>query len=362
MKIGIGLWVLAVVLLQGCDATEQNGATSARVVKPHLVEVVEVQPRAVALERTRSGTLRAQRSVAIRTQEAGRITALPGYPGDRVSAGELLAALDDTLLRAELARAQAGLREAQQNLARLRKLAAKSLVSNEDLLRRETEAEVAAADVRVLETRLSYTRILAPFDGVISERLSEPGNIAQAQTQLLTLLDPTRLVVDVTVSELVLAQLQVGDAVSVVVDALGAAPHSAHISRISPQVDPVTRRGALEVRLQPVPAGARAGQFVRVTLKTAERERLLVPFSALRFDADTYLYVLSVDGKAEQRKVITGSRLADEVEILEGLKSGDRVVTRGFLGLNAGKAVQVVGQPVAEPAATGAVSAAGAGA
>ncbi len=344
MKIRIGVCLLLAALLQGCGSGDNGKVPMTKAVKPHLVEVVEVMPRRVAVQRTRSGTLRSYRSVEIQTQEAGRITALPWYPGDRVGAGELLAALDDTLLGAELARAKAGLREAQQNLARLRKLAAKSLVSSEELLRRQTEAEVAAADVQVLETRLSYTRILAPFDGVITERLSEPGNIAEDQTHLLTLADPTQLVVDVTVSELVLAQLQLGDPVAVVIDALGAEPHRAHISRIYPQVDPVTRRGTLEVRLEPVPDGARAGQFVRVELKTAERERLLVPFSALRFEEGTYLYLVQPDGRVEQRTVVTGSRLADEIEILEGIASGDRVVTRGFLGLTPGKAVQIVGQ------------------
>lgn len=331
------------ILLVGCS--EQSGhapASGAREARAHLVETVAVTPRRVALERSRTGTLRVLREVKIHSQEAGRIAALPGYPGDRVEAGELLVRLDDQLLRAELARARAALREAQQNLARLRELAQRQLVSREELLRRETEADVARADVTLLETRLSYTRIDAPFAGVITERLSEPGNVAERYDHLLTLADPSVLVVDVSLSELVLAQISVGDPVAVVIDALGAEPRPAVVSRIYPQVDPITRRGQLEIRLEPVPQGARAGQLVRVQLETAARERLLVPFSALRYDEGPFLYVVNADSRIERRAVVTGSRLADTIEVLEGLTAGERVVTRGFLGLAPGKQVEEV--------------------
>lgn len=342
MRVSTALCFSLGLLLIGCDRSESPGSGNPAALQTHLVEAVEVQPVQVSLERSRSGTLRYLREVEIHTQEAGQITVMPGYPGDRVDAGELLVRLDDRLLRSELNRARASLREAQQNLARLRELAANRLVSREELLRRETEAEVTAADLELLETRLSYTAIEAPFAGVITQRMSEPGNVAERYDHLLTLADPEVLVVDVSLSELILAQLSVGDPVAVVIDALGAKPQPAVVSRLYPQVDPVTRRGTLEIRLDPVPEGARAGQFVRVQLETAARQRLLAPFSALRFDNGSFLYVVSADNEVARRDIVTGSRLADRIEILEGLQPGERVVTRGFLGLVAGQKVQVV--------------------
>jgi len=342
MVTRVALGVLLGLLLGGCNREESVDAGPPRTPQSHLVEVVSVTPSRVSLERSRSGTLRHLREVEIHTQEAGMITALPWYPGDRVKAGELLVKLDDRLLRSEYNRARAGLREAQQNLARLRELAANRLVSREELLRRETEAEVAAADLELLETRLSYTEIKAPFDGVITERLSELGNVAERYDHLLTLADPLALVVDVGLSELILAQLKVGDPVDVMIDALGFEPKPAVVSRLYPQVDPVTRRGTLEIRLDPVPDGARAGQFVRVQLQTAARERLLVPFSALRFDNASFLYIVDAGGAVVRRDVVTGSRLADRIEILDGIAPGERVVTRGFLGLVPGQQVEVV--------------------
>ncbi|KEA65166.1 putative RND efflux membrane fusion protein [Marinobacterium lacunae] len=342
MNMKAVLLVLAGLLVVGC--TQEEPAATGRSGGPrvHLVETIDARLSTVSLERSRSGTLRYLREVEIHTQEAGQITQLPGYPGDRVKSGELLVRLDDRLLRSEYNRARASLREAQQNLARLRELAANRLVSREELLRRETEAEVAAADLELLQTRLSYTEIKAPFDAVITARLSEPGNVAERYDHLLTLADPAGLVVDVSLSELVLAQMSVGDPVEVVIDALGPAAQTALVSRIYPQVDPITRRGTLEIRLSPIPDGARAGQFVRVRLQTAARERLLVPFSALRFDNTSFLYVVNASAQVERRDVVTGSRLADRIEILDGVAPGERVVTRGFLGLVPGQSVEVV--------------------
>ncbi|WP_432697267.1 efflux RND transporter periplasmic adaptor subunit [Marinobacterium sp. YM272] len=334
--------LMAALVLAGCEQKEAPAVQKKQAPRAHLVEVVQVHPQQLALERSRPGTLRSERRVEIHTQEEGRITELPYYPGDTVRRGELVASLDDQLLRAELTRARAERREAQQNLQRLRDLAGKGLVSREELLGRETAADVAAADVSLLETRLSYTRMEAPFDAVVTERLSEPGNVAERYDHLLTLADPSSLVVDVNLSELVLAQLQVGDPVAVLIDALGQQPQPALVSRIYPQIDPVTRRGTLEIRLAPAPAGARAGQFVRVELKTAVRQRLTVPFSALRYDNEAFLYVINDEEQAERRVIRTGSRLGGSIEVLEGLVSGERVVTRGFLGLTPGKAVEVV--------------------
>ncbi|GGB97715.1 MexH family multidrug efflux RND transporter periplasmic adaptor subunit [Marinobacterium zhoushanense] len=341
MKRSVVLCLLTGVLL-GCGQDAPPGGGRPGGPRAHLVEVVQVQPARVALERKRSGTLRHLREVEIHTQEAGQITELPWYPGDRVEAGQLLVKLDDRLLRSEYNRARASLREAQQNLARLRELAANRLVSREELLRRETEAEVTSADLELLETRLSYTEIKAPFAGVITARMSEPGNVAERYDHLLTLADPQVLVVDVSLSELILAQLKLGDPVDVMIDALGFEPQPAVVSRIYPQVDPVTRRGTLEIRLDPVPEGARAGQFVRVQLQTTARERLLVPFSALRFDNASFLYIVNEAGEVVRREVVTGSRLADRIEILDGIAPGERVVTRGFLGLVPGQKVEVV--------------------
>ncbi|MDH3320979.1 MAG: efflux transporter periplasmic adaptor subunit, partial [Betaproteobacteria bacterium] len=109
-------------------------------------------------------------------------------------------------------------------------------------------------------------------------------------------------------------------------------------------IDPATRTGRVEVVLNPVPKGARPGQFCRVVLATGSREQLVVPLAALQRDVKgEFVFVYQPSGGTVQRtSVASGLRLADRVEIRDGLERGAQVVVKGFLGLSAGQRVKPV--------------------
>jgi len=354
----VGRATLLACLLLSAACSQETGKkseTSKRTAKAHLVEVTEVRRENLRYSRVRTGTLRARREVQIFNQEEGAITELPFYEGDRVRQGDLLVRLDDKLLRAQLERAVATRRKAEQDVKRLSKLVKKRLVSDEELASAETALEVARADERVLDTRLGYLTIHAPFGGVVSARLTEPGNVVARHTHLLTVSDPASLVTELTVSELSLPFLARDDAVQAHIDALGDKVFGGRITRIHPGVDPITRRGVVEVELKPVPKGARPGQLCRVTLSTRAARRLVIPFSALRRDEQgEFVYVVDAEGKAQRASVRSGMRLAERVEVIEGLHEGQPLITKGFLGLTPGTAVQPVsGTSTAAPEKSG---------
>ncbi len=336
----------AAVLLAGCDWLNP----APEVAKPrreraaHPVEVLQLRlaPSSTAQERT--GSLRTRRLVRIYNQEEGRIVELPVFEGDRVAAGDLLLSLDDALLGAELAKARATARQARVDLQRVSDLAERQVASQDELARARTAVDVAQAEQQLLETRLGYTRIQAPFGGVISARYFEPGDVVPRHTHILTLSDPSSLVTELPVSELLLAHLSLNDPAEVRIDALGNQHFQGRILRIHPDVDPATRMGLVEVVLDPVPAGARAGQFARVTLHSAEAERMLVPFAVLQRDrSEEFVYRFDpAKRQVERQAVRSGLRIADRVEILDGLEPGQWLVTKGFLGLQPGKAVNPV--------------------
>ena len=113
--------------------------------------------------------------------------------------------------------------------------------------------------------------------------------------------------------------------------------------RVHPQVNPLTRRGTVEIVLDPVPPGARAGQLARVTLTIDAVAVLAVPLAAVQRDRDgEYAFVLNADGTVSRVPVRAGTRLGTRVEILEGLAEEQRVVVKGFLGLKHGMAVESV--------------------
>lgn len=127
------------------------------------------------------------------------------------------------------------------------------------------------------------------------------------------------------------------------IDALGDAVHEGRITRIHPGIDPVTRRGMVEVELQPVPAGAAPGQLCRVELNTHAAKRQVIPFSALRRDnRSEYVFIVGEENKAQRINITSGLRLAEKIEITDGLNDGQRVITKGFLGLVPGKKVKQV--------------------
>lgn len=330
--------------LTGCD--RQTGGTSVPKQKPaseHLVEVQPVVLEPVSSAYQRTASLKARRIARVYNQEEGRILDLPWYEGDRVEKNALLLRLDDALLRAELDKAWATARQANLNLERLDNLVKRNAVSKDERERARTALDVAMAERRMLETRLSYMRVEAPFTGLVSARLAEPGDVIGEHTHVLTLIDPSSLVIEVQVSELLLPHLKLGNLVEIRIDALGRVEYSGKILRIHPALDPSTRQGVVEVALDPVPEGARAGQFARVTLKTAVAPRLLIPFPALQRDRQgEYVYLVDADSKARRTLVRSGLRAAQRVEILEGLSPGQQVITRGLLGLADGKKVKAV--------------------
>jgi RND family efflux transporter MFP subunit len=323
--------------------------------KTHLVEVAEVVQQPLEYQSDRAGTLSARRSVKLFNQEEGRVTNVLAREGDRVRKNRPLVKLDARLLQAELDKAGAQLRQAELNVERLQRLIPEKLVSEDTLTRAQTELDVARANVNILQTRVNYMTVRAPFDGEVAERRVEPGDVAPKHTHLMTLVDSSSLVTEVQISELMLSRIKRGDRADVRIDALGNQIYKGTISSIYPTIDPVTRLGRLEVALSPVPEGARAGQFCRVTLYSKAAEPIVIPFSALRRDPEgEHVFVVNAEGKAERRSIVSGLRLTDRVEVLDGLKPGQVVIKKGFLGLSAGSIVQAVNQPKQEAPVAGA--------
>jgi multidrug efflux pump subunit AcrA (membrane-fusion protein) len=95
--------------------------------------------------------------------------------------------------------------------------------------------------------------------------------------------------------------------------------------------------GTVEVALDPIPQGARSGQLSRVTLQSANRDRITIPFNALQRDSEgEFVYTLDETRRAQRTPVKSGLRIADRVEILEGLVADEQVITKGFLHLEPG--------------------------
>lgn len=338
--------MLALGLIAGCDGADSSTPASAERERPaHRVEVAPVTVEARTFSAERPGTLEARRHARLLSQEEGQVTAVHYEEGDQVTEGELLVQLEDRLLQAELDRVRAQHDQAKADLARLERLAERELTSEDALSQARTEVAVRRAEQALLETRLEYTRIQAPFTGTITDRLVEPGDGVGRFTHVMSLMDRDTLVARVSVSDRLAALLQRDDPVTIRIDALPDTRLEGRIRRVFPVIDRESRQGTVEVILESLPDGARPGQVARVTFTSHPVERRFIPFAALRRDIDgEHVFVVDEDNEVSRRDIRTGMRLDDAVEVLDGVAAGERVVVRGFLGLRAGREVEVVGE------------------
>lgn len=327
-------------LISGCD--EKKEPKKRVSMSPPTVETAQAVIQSLNHKMTVTGTLESNRIVHLYNQAQGMLIKLPFHEGDKVEKGEILARMDDTIFRAEYNKADATYKQARVDYGRLEKLAKTNLTSKELLIRAKTKVALDKAEYNLQKKRLSYARIKAPWAGIISERLVEPGDVLPLHTHFMSLMDNSSLIVKIPLSELYLSKVKQGDAITYQVDALGKQTWSGNILRIYPQVNAQTRKGLIEVKLETVPDGAKPGQLARINLVTADEQVLVIPLSAIRYDQQgAYVFTLNEKNKIKRQNIVTGKKYPEQMEILSGLIAGDSIVKKGLFGLRSGKKVNV---------------------
>ena len=341
--------------LQPAEAADAPAA-AASAVKPALtVALTPVKAESWPQLLSATGSLAAWREVQVGSELGGqRIQQVSVELGQRVHKGQLLAQLQSASVAADLAASRAGLleaeataREAVSTAARLKILAGTDAVSAQQLEQAQAaaagaEARAAAARARVQadELRLSYTRIVAPVDGIVSSKEAVEGALPQAGQLLFSLIRDGRLEWRAEVPASELAQLQAGQKVRVL-PAGGTQPLEGKVRVVAPTVDATTRLGRVLVDLSGSPAAARAGMFARGDFVLGDANVLTVPQTALLL-RDGFAFVFKLEGsKVRQVKVELGRRQGDRVEIRHGLKATDKVVAQGVGFLADGDTVRV---------------------
>lgn len=341
---------IAVLLLAGCGSKEEPTTTvvSAAPQKTIQVVVVEAQATSVPIRVEVTGQVAPIFQATLSSRIQGTIDKLLVREGSRVSKGQLLIQLDSRDLQADLARAHAEVENAKAHLDRMNQLYAQDAVSKQEMENATRAYRVAEANRRAVEAQLSYTMVRAPFEGVITEKKVEAGELASPSQPLLKMEDPQRLRLEATVAEGDLKSVSRGDRISVVIDALGGQALTGLVSQILPAGDPQTHTFMVKVDLPKTP-GLKTGMFGRFQLDKGLTQTILVPSAAVVERGElSSLYVVGSDQTARLRWVKLGRRFEQQVEILSGLNIGERVLVDGSRGVD-GAAVQIV-EMVASPA------------
>jgi len=337
-------------------APGKPAAGGAPAMPPTAVETVRVAVSRLEQEASAVGTLRSNESVVLRPETAGRIAAIGFRDGAVIAKGSVLISLDAATQAAEAMQARANRDLARATHQRNRELFEKKFISGQALDASAATLHVQEAAVALAEAKLAKMQIRAPFAGVVGIRNVSVGDYVKDGQELVNIEDIATLKVDFRLPEATLPQLKLGQPLEMTADALPGEKFAATLDAVDPLVEASGRSLSLRARLANPDGKLRPGMFVRVRLTLAEKPAaLMLPEQALVPDpAGAFVYRVS-DGKAEKVKVKTGLRRNAEVEIVEGLATGDVVVSAGQLKLRPGAAVRDIG--TAAPAGTAAAGA-----
>lgn len=324
-------------VLSGCGPKAETTKPPTLPAATVRAQVVESKTR-VATEEV-VGTVRAKLRAVIEAKVSGRIEQLLVVPGQQVKAGELLAVVDAREVQARYDQAVALRQQAEADLKRLTTLFEQKILSQSEFDSAQAKARVTEASVTEAETLLSYTKVTAPFAGVITRKHADVGDLATPGKPLLDMEDSTALRLEADVPEAVVGRLTLGDKLPARIAALEK-ELTGVISEIAPAADPNSRTFLVKLDL-PGTTGLRAGQFGRVAMPVGETAALRVPAAAVTQRGQMELVFIVSDGKAQLRLVKTGKRLGNEVELVSGVSAGERVVVENVVGLVDGQPVEV---------------------
>lgn len=301
---------------------------------PAAVEVARAGVMRLRDETSTVGSLRSRQGVMLRPEASGRIDKLGFKDGDRVRRGQLLVQLDDTLQRAQLAQAKAQASIARTNLQRNRDLASQNFVSQSAVDQSAAALEVAEAQVALADAQLVRMRVLAPFDGVAGIRLVNVGDYVKDGADLVSIDDVAGMLVDFRLPEGVLSRLKVGQVVDVTLDGLPGKAFKGRVDAFDSQLDANGRSLLVRASIANDEGLLRPGMFARARLVFSTRDdAVVVPEEALVPQGGRQFVVKVVEGPqgpaTERLEARLGLRVPGKVEIMDGLKVGDLVVTAG---------------------------------
>jgi membrane fusion protein (multidrug efflux system) len=347
--------VAGLLLVAGCKGP---ASTTAQSTTP-LVTVKTTAPRRGAI--TRSVTLPTFRILAY--QSATLYAKVSGYlknvtvdKGDAVQAGQLLAEIEVPELLADEAQFKAEADITRGNYERMAEARRKApdLVVPQTVDDLRNQAEISQAKLHRTQTLLQFARITAPFAGVITARFADPGAFIPAATAgstpqtaaMLTLMDVTRLRVQLFVPEAEAPFIKTGLAAALTVEELPRRTFHGTVARSSGVLDEASKTMLTEIELSNADRNLRPGMYASVRLEVEhKRDALLVPVDAVVVEKAGSFAFLFADGKVHKVPVHTGFNDGVNVEILDGVAAGASVVLVGKQPLNDGQAVNTAKLP-----------------
>ena len=329
----------AALLLSGCQTDQESLPEQT----PVSVDVVEAEERTGDIGQVFPALVESRNQASLSTIVMGTVTQTHVNVGDRVGKDDVLLRIKDDQIRAQKmqleanrVQAQANLENTEKNYNRIKNLYAEESATSKELDDISTMYEIAKANMDALEASLrevnemlSYTVIRAPFDGIVSRKFVETGDMASPGHPLISVADPDQIKFTASIPEQVIQHVTEGMKITIDVSAAGLFQAEAEIYAVSGAGDRASRQFAVEARLmdESLMSQVRTGMFAEMNIHSVDEDRLFIPKSALIERGQlTGIFTLSDDNLAVLRWVRTGRTSGSFVEILSGLKPGEKYV------------------------------------
>ena len=294
------------------------------------------------------GTLKANEQVQLTSSAAGKVEEINFTDGQQAQKGSVLVRLESREEKAELIAAKALADETKRQYLRSKELRQRAATSQSVLDADRRAYETAKAQVGVAEARVEDRTVRAPFTGRIGLRQISPGDFIQSGDVLATLTDNKPVRLDFSVPALFIAQLKKGLAVEATTRAYPEKTFSGKISAIESYVNTSTRAVGARAILPNEKGHLSAGMLMNVQVEETTRPAIVIPEAAIVQESNaSYVYVVNSDNEpavAQKTEVKLGQRRPGDVEILKGLKEGDKVVIHGVLKLADGRPIKILAE------------------
>lgn len=337
--------IAAALVLTSCGSAQKKSeaAAQAEAAKAVLVKVAEVESTDVAETIEFTTTLLPFKKSFITPQMALRIDAINVNVGDHVRKNQLVARLDKN----QYNQSSAQLKNAEQNLARMKSVYEAGGVSKSQIDELETSVSVLQETVTNLERNIE---LRAPFDGIITGRYNEPGDLfamagnADGGVGILQIMQINKLKAVVAISEQYYPQVYKGMKVEVTADVYPDQVFEGTVNIVYPAINANTHTFNVEVLVPNAKEILRPGMFARTEFNMGNRQSVVVPDVAIQKQMgvnDRYVYVVK-DGVAERRVVTLGRQVDDKIEVLSGVEAGEKVAITSLSKIKNGTPVEVV--------------------
>ena len=330
--------------LSGCGGHGEATAPQAPALPntPIAATLTTVHTQNLPIQARFPGSVITSDQVSVSSRVMGYVRSVDVHEGQTVKAGETLLTIDATDVtgaisqaRAELSKASAGLADAKSNYERYQSLYQENAVPKQMFDQMQTAYKVAQgnfaaaqAAVKQAEAQLSYVKLTAPFAGTVTNRMVDPGQMANPGSPLLTLQGGGQKQVEVQVNSQAFSTLKLGEPLAVsYTDFSGNRHHfDGAIERMVDATDPVTHTHTVKIGVPPT-VDVRSGNYVVVSVTVSEHPGIVVPQAAV-FDRGGVrgVFVLGKDNRAWFRMVRLGSTMGDQIEVLAGLEDGETLV------------------------------------